>query len=178
MLRYNKRAGHHRHNFRLHIFVFFSEYFKEGFEKNENVFLLEKKYSFFILFSYFSILKTFWLFPKNSYIRQKKRFKEIMPFDRHSTADLPPLMILKKNQVFSKKTHLFFQKKKFWTFWQISQFQLHSMANVLQFGEKREEMWTQLEKSGRRRQIWSFWAKNFHPFFLNLAKNNKNVLHL
>ena len=37
---------------------------------------------------------------------------EIIPFDTHSTANLPPLAILKKNQVF-KKTHPFFFQKIF-----------------------------------------------------------------
>ena len=45
---------------------------------------------------------------------EKKHFKEILPFDRHSTANLPLFAILKKFQVFEKKPSIFSKKNQIW----------------------------------------------------------------
>ena len=92
--------------------------------------------SYFLIFLTF---KVFWLFAKKtSWLGWKWHFKENIPFDTHSTANLPPLGILKEFKFFFEKNHLFFQKRpKFWTFWGILLFQAHSTANLLQFGGQK-----------------------------------------
>ena len=47
---------------------------------------------------------------KTSQLRWKRHFSEIRSFDTHSTAYLPPSLILKKFNFFEKKTRFFFQK--------------------------------------------------------------------
>ena len=48
---------------------------------------------------------------KTSQLKWKRHFQEILSIDTHSTATLPPLVILKKIKFFFAKTHNFFFKK-------------------------------------------------------------------
>ena len=64
-------------------------------------FFFRKNTSYFLTFptSKFSEFS-----PKNLISRAEKTFYEIMPFDTHSTANLPPISISKKKPIcFSKK---------------------------------------------------------------------------
>ena len=45
-------------------------------------------------------------------IRAQKTLYEKKPLDTHSTASLPPLSILEKNQLVFQKTHLLLQKNQ------------------------------------------------------------------
>ena len=75
---------------------------------------------------------------KNLTIQVEMTFQEIISIDTHSTSYLPPSAILKQFKVFSRKKHLFYQKKhNFRTFWEILLFQLHSTANLLRSDEKK-----------------------------------------
>ena len=63
----------------------------------------------------------------------KRRFLKLISFDTHSTANLPPLPMSKKNQVvLNKAKH--FSRKKVRNYW-INLFQLHSTENLLYFGD-------------------------------------------
>ena len=104
----NKRACYHRHILRPFFFV------KKAY-KQMKTFFFSKKH--FILFSNFSNFQNFPIFcQKNLIIRAERHFKEIIPFDTHSTANLPPLSILKKFKFFSKNPSIFSKKPKFRTF--------------------------------------------------------------
>ena len=92
----NKTAGYHRHTFRLPIFV------KRAFTKTITFFSRKNP-------SFFQLYKNFLIFCRKKLIIQ--RFLEIIPFDTHSTANLPPLAILKKLEFFSKKPSIFSKKK-------------------------------------------------------------------
>ena len=70
-----------------------------------------KKHSFFIMISIFSKFENFLILAnKTSQLRWKRRFLEIISFDAHYIANLPPLAILKKIQNFLRKTYLFLSK--------------------------------------------------------------------
>ena len=65
-------------------------------------------------------------------------FNKIIPFDTLSTANLLPLVILKKVQVFLRKTHLFILENPiFERFPKAYNFSSILRLNLLQFGEKK-----------------------------------------
>ena len=64
----------------------------------------------FIKFSNFSKFKIFDFFAKPQF-RWKRHFYEIIPFAMHSTANLPPLPILKKKFKFSLNKPIVFLLK-------------------------------------------------------------------
>ena len=99
----NKMAGYHRHILHLPIFV------KKASEKMKTFFFSKKH---FIIFSNFSNFQNFLIFcQKTSSVGWERHFYEIIPFDTHSTANLPPLSILKKIQVFFQKNPSIFPEK-------------------------------------------------------------------
>ena len=131
---------------------------------------------FFIVFSNFSSFKVFLIFSqkKNKIGLTNKVeshfYEEIIPFDTLSTL----FFFKKKLMYFSKK------KPKLGTFWEILLFQLHSTANLLQFGEKNShlKMWTNIVFSmntiGKQRvKKRTIWVDNFALIFINMAQNNK-----
>ena len=102
------------------IFCAISNFCKEGCQKDENVFTRKKTLFLHHIFWYFQRSKSSDFLLENLIIRAKKIFKEIIPFDTHSTANLLPLANLKKIIFFSEKSIYFIRKKpKFWTFWGI-----------------------------------------------------------
>ena len=122
--------------------------------------LFEKKFffkilCFFIIISNCFIYKNFLIFSRKNLTDNVERyFKEELPFDTHYTKKLPNLENLKKFKVFFKKNHLFFvlpKTTKFWTFWEISLFQSHNAANLLQFGKNKFSRW----------ETWKFWPTSF-----------------
>ena len=61
----------------------------------------------------FSKLKIFLVLAENPQFRWENRHSyEMIPFDTHSAANMPPVTILKKIQVLFDKTHLLFLRKK------------------------------------------------------------------
>ena len=59
------------------------------------------------IFAFLPNLEKIHIFFKKSQIFLKKQFKEILPFNTHSTASLPPFPDREKNRVFLKKTYFY-----------------------------------------------------------------------
>ena len=107
-----------------------------------------------------------------------------MLFDTHSTANLLPFSILKKNQVF-RKTHQFFQKilnldrfEKSYYFSRI----LRQTCNNLVKKFSRSETWTNIVNAVgklRDRQKWTIWEEAFAFIILKkMAQNNFFAFYL
>ena len=72
---------------------------------------------------------------KTSQLTETKQFYELISLDTQITANMPPSQISEKNRFSPKKPKFFSNKKlKFRTFCEFLQFQLHSSANLLYFG--------------------------------------------
>ena len=146
-----KTAGSHRNIFRFPIFV------QKALKKVKTFFFWEStsSSSYFLIFPF---SKIFWFLPKNIIIKAEKAFLRnvaIWYVFTYSTANLPPVAILKKFKFFLKKKHLFFQKKtQILNVLRNVTFSTHSTANVLQIWWKREQTRTQLAKSGKKRSLW------------------------
>ena len=101
------------------------------------------------------MLKVFWFFAKNLIIRVEKIFSKKIPFDTHSTANLPPLVALKIIQVFFRKTHLFLKKnpnfqrfEKYYFFSRILRQVCFILVQKIQVQKRERTSWTQLENIG------------------------------
>ena len=102
-----------------------------------NPFFSKKIHSFFIILLIFSNNYTFLIFLPRNFIRGPKRhFKEIIPFDKHSTANLPPLANLRKLKFLFEKP-IYLLKPKFWRNWEIVRFESHYTVNLQQLHEKK-----------------------------------------
>ena len=114
-----------------------------------------RRYSSYIFYC-FSKFKFFFHFflQKNSplkVLRWKKTFLGIISFETHSKVNLPPLTILKKNQViFPKKPNFFSKNSTFVRIWENLVFQLHSTANfaIISWGKWKFRIWALPEKIG------------------------------
>ena len=89
--------------------------------------------------SNFTIFKFFLIFSeKDLTIRMEKKFKEIISFDTHSTANLTALANLKKNSFFFRENPSIFSKKtQFCTFWENVQIRCQSTVILLQFDNEK-----------------------------------------
>ena len=105
-------AGYHRHVFRPPILL------KMPFKKMKAFFFQKIA---LIKFCNFSKFWNLLIFCKKTQFRGKRLVLEIISFDtvtfdRHSTANLPPLRILKKKTVFSKNPTFFQKQNNFSTY--------------------------------------------------------------
>ena len=100
MMYYNKTAGYHWHSFRLPILV------KMLFKKMK-AFFLRYSPSYFVISP---TLKVSILSPKKLTIQVKRHFYEVKSFNTHSTATSSSLKILKKNQIFFRKSLCIFKE--------------------------------------------------------------------
>ena len=133
------------------------------------------------MFSNFSNFQNFSIFcQENSEFGRKRHFYEMILFDTHSTVNLPPLSILKKNSSFSSKKPVCFSKKtpNFWTlrilnipvaFYNLLQFyeknnftfrSVNKLADVGIWRERNGQTW------GKKRRKWSIWEEEFALIFL------------
>ena len=135
--------------------------------------------SFFLTFSTFKI---FWFFANKSLqLGRNRHFYEMIPFDTHSTANLSPLSLLKKKQVFFRKTHFFSKKPpKFERFEKSHYFSriLQQICYNLVKKNSRSVMWLYCRcwrvgvnvggkhRVKKKRQKWPIWEEYFAFIFL------------
>ena len=89
----------------------------------------------------------------------------------------------KNARFFFEKPIYFFNKTKFWTFWEILLFSSHSTANLLQFDEKIDLQTREQPMLAPLRELnWQTSGKKTHPFEKNfafhifkMAQNNKTA---
>ena len=133
----SKTACYHRHIFCRASFV------QRTFKKIKTFFLFSKKRPSSSYFLFFPTFKIFWFFAKKtSKIGWKRHFYEILPFDTHSTAILPPLSILKKIQFFSKHPSHFFSKEP-----QILKVLRYLTVSVAFYGKIATVWWENISRS-------------------------------
>ena len=144
----NKTAGYHRQILRLPNLV------KMHFWKMKTFFPRKKNTSSSSDFLFFPLFKVFCFLPNKPH---NEGWKHIFTY-HHNIRIIQQTCyfqrFLKKLKIFFRKT-LFFEKPNFWTFWKISAFQSHSMANLLP--------WAIFEK-------FNIFVRKTHLFFFGKPK--------
>ena len=143
----NKTAGNQPQIFRLPILL------KMPFKRMKRFFSKKLSASSFVKFSN---LKNFWFSAKTSQLRWKRPFEQMISFDTHSTANLQPSPILKKNQGFFVRNPAGFQKLNFRSTY------LRNLTLSITFYVKFDAIWgSQIFKF----RIWEFCLDNWQVRF-------------
>ena len=83
---------------------------KDTFSTDEIVFFFKKFLLHHVSYFFPSLIFVYFSHQKLHNLGGEDIFLEIISFDIHFTANLPPLAILNKNVFFSKRTRFFFKK--------------------------------------------------------------------